>query len=235
MNNTPDDRLIEYLAGFITENKKNKITKVLKNRTRHITVVLEDIYQPHNASAVIRSCECFGIQNIHVIESKNRYSPNPDVTMGSNKWIDISYHGTGQSKHALQNTHDCITKLKEDDYKIIAMTPHDSSFTLETLPLNTKTALLFGSEENGLSKQAILESDACLGLPMFGFTESYNISVSVALALYAIINRLQNENIDYLLNDFEKKALRLKWYRKILKKHKHYEERFFIDRQNENT
>lgn len=226
MDNLKTQNLINYLGQFVTLNKKTKIKNVLEQRTRYITVVLEDIYQPHNASAVVRSCECFGVQDIHVIESRNSYSPNPEVTMGSNKWIDIIHHGSNKEEDAIKNTSECIQKLKKSDHQIVALTPHQSSYSLDALPLNKKTAFLFGSEEKGLSDNAIENADYCLSLPMYGFTESYNISVSAALTLFAITQRLQNENINYLLNESQKQELTLKWYRRILKKHEQLEKRF---------
>ena len=84
--------LFEYLTGFLTEHRKSLFSQIIENRTRYLTVVLEDIYQPQNASAVLRTCDCFGIQDVHIIENKNEYRISPDVALGSSQWLNINRH-----------------------------------------------------------------------------------------------------------------------------------------------
>ena len=87
---SPDEKqkLNIYLNQFVTEKRSQLMERILENRTRFISVVLENIYQPHNASAVIRSCEGFGIMDLHVIEEGNRFQENSDVTIGTSKWVN---------------------------------------------------------------------------------------------------------------------------------------------------
>src|SRR3569833_109672 len=146
--------LIEYLSQFITDNKREKMDQALMSRTRYLTLAVEDIYQPHNASAVVRTCDCFGLQELHIIENKNKYKINPDVTLGSSKCVDIISHNKEEN-----NTESCIMSLKKAGYKVIATTPHKNDLNLEDLPLDQKTALLFGNEVEGLSEKAIELSD----------------------------------------------------------------------------
>ncbi len=206
-------QLINYLAEFITQNKRDKIDQVITNRTRHVTVVLEDIYQPHNASAVIRSYEALGAQNIHVIEKKNKFKMVENIALGAAKWIDIMRY---------QDITSCIKSLKDNGYRIIATTPHPPEknaklYTLDDLPVESKMALMFGTEETGLSKQAIDLADEFMYIPMYGFTESFNISVSVALAVHYIITKLQQSKINWQLDKQEQLDLKLEFYKRAIK------------------
>ena len=110
--------LIDHLSRFVTENRLNLINSILERRTRYITLVLEDIYQPQNASAVLRSCECFGIQDIHIIENENEYKINRDVSLGSNQWLNLHYYNK-----AAFNTTDALKVLKEEGYRLVATSP----------------------------------------------------------------------------------------------------------------
>lgn len=221
------DSLLQYFGDLVTDNKKDKIREVLNFRTNHITIALEDIYQPHNASATLRTCDLLGVQNIHIIENWNRYSLNPEVDMGSSKWISLHrYNEKGDN-----NTERCIHTLREQGYRIVATTPHRNSVTLDELPLDQKSAFLFGNEKEGLSESSISMADAHLRLPMFGFTESYNISVSVAITLSSIVPRLhRSEGIPWRLSERERKELTLGWYKRIVSRSDLLEQRFLEGR-----
>ena len=151
-----DKGLIEYLSSVITEERYVQIQKVLQNRTRYLTVVLEDIYQSQNASAVLRTCDCFGIQDVHIIENKNEYNINPDVVQGASKWLSLSYYNEREN-----NTLDAINKLKADGYRIVATTPHTNDVNLEEFDINSgKIALVFGTELTGIpGHPCILEQE----------------------------------------------------------------------------
>lgn len=194
--------LIQYLASFVSDNRQDRITEVLVNRTRFLTVVLEDLFQPHNASAVLRSCDCFGIQDIHIIEKANRYRVNPDIALGSTQWL---------SRYKYDNTKACYDHLKSKGYRIAAMTLDDESISLEEVNLNQKTALCFGTEETGLTDTAIDLADIKIKIPMFGFTQSFNISVSAAISLYALTLKLHQSKYDWQLSDAEKETLKIEW------------------------
>ena len=206
-----DEELIKHLSQFITENKRQKIEDALQNRTYYLTVVLEDIYQPHNASAVVRTCDCFGIQKIHVIENKNLYKVNPDVTLGSSKWVDIVHHNKSSN-----NTRSCLEELKNSGYRIIATTPHKNDTNLEDLLLDQKTALIFGTEKEGLSQDALDMADGFVKIPMFGFTESLNISVCAAISIHHLSMKLRNTGKPWQLTEEEKNIVRLNWIRGII-------------------
>jgi tRNA (guanosine-2'-O-)-methyltransferase len=199
--------LIKHLEQFTTERRKNLFYSLIKNRTRHVTVVLEDIYQPQNASAVLRTCDCMGIQDVHIIENNNKYRLNPDVTLGSEKWLTLKTYNNGNN-----NTIDALKHIKAQGYRIVATTPHRNDINLEDFDvLKGKAAFLFGTEKNGLSKQALKLADEFLKIPMFGFTESFNISVSAAIILFHIISSLKKTEIKWQLSVKEQNELLLDW------------------------
>ncbi len=201
-------KLLEHLMSFVSDKRKKRFEEVLQHRTRHITVVLEDIFQPHNASAVLRSCDLTGVQDVHVIENGNDYNVNPEVALGSYKWLNLIKYNNNEN-----NTLDAFAKLRKDGYTIVATTPHKNDFNLDTLPIDKKVAVVFGTELTGLSELAINNADEYLRIPMYGFTESYNISVSAALTLFTLTQRLRRSEIDWQLSDDEISDILLNWAR----------------------
>ena len=209
----PSEELLNYFCRFISENRSAKMDQVLMNRTRHITVVIENIYQPHNASAVLRSCDCFGIQDLHIIENTHKYKINSDIVLGSGKWVNvIKHHGTSN------NTLNCINKLKLNGYKIIATTPHTEGIPLEEFQIESKLALFYGNEVDGLSNEVIANADGFLKIPMFGFTESLNISVTAAICMHHLTWKLRETEVFWRLPTEEKNELKLKWVKSILQR-----------------
>ncbi len=204
--------LISQFFEHISENKKEKFQDNVKKRTRHITVLLENLFQPHNASAVLRSCDCFGVQDIHIVENYNKYAPNREIDMGSSKWLNLYKYNKAE-----HNTTEAITHLKNQGYQIVATTPH-TDMTIDELPLDQPVALMFGTELTGLTDTALDQADAFVKLPMYGFTESYNVSVSVALALFSTTERMRKDpNIDWQLSESEMDEILLDWSRKVVK------------------
>lgn len=206
--------LNKFLEQFVTDERKQQMKEVLQYRTKYLTVVLEDIFQPQNASAVIRSCDCFGIQDIHVIENKNEYNINPDVVMGSSKWVSL--HRYNQQKN---NTREALKQLKNKGYRIVATTPHHDDVNLEDLNLDTgKLALVFGTELTGISDIVKEEADEYMKIPMFGFTESFNISVSAAVSLHHLKHKLHQSSINWQLNTDDYNLIYNQWLRRSIKK-----------------
>lgn len=217
--------LLEYLQSFVTENKNKLIAEKLRERTRHITVALEDIYEPHNASAVLRSAECFGVQDVHIIENTNYYELSQKVDLGSSKWLTLH-----QYREDHDNTTHCINQLKERGYKIVATSPHTDSVTLHELPVDQPLALLFGTEKLGLSTNAMELADYHMSIPMYGFTESLNISVSAAICLQHLTQKVRTENIGWQLSDQDHQELLNEWTRLCLKDPEGLEKRFYEDK-----
>ena len=200
-------QIIDYLSGFINEERRERLREILRQRTRHITVVLEDIYQPQNASAVVRTCECLGIQELHVIENHHEYRLNPAVVQGASKWIELVKH----NRAGEDNTRACIETLRQRGYRIIAMDPAPGSKTLEQLDVSEKLALCFGSEEPGLSATLQDLADETVGIPIHGFTQSYNLSVSAGISLYSLVTTLRNSGVNWQLGAGDATGLYIKW------------------------
>jgi len=212
LNNTEyKTALLHYFSAFVTGHKKEKIGNVLSQRTRALTVVLEDIYKPHNASAVIRTAECLGIQDIHIVEDRNPYDDNPYVTRGSAQWITLHHY----RHHNQQNIKKCFSQLKNQGYQIIATTPHDDAQPYQSMEINQKMAIVFGAEETGISDFVRANADAFVTIPMAGFTESFNISVSAAILLAHYVDKIKLK-LNWELSDEEKFNLTLDWYEGIV-------------------
>jgi len=215
-------QLLQYLLQFVSDNKKNLFNQVIAERTNYVTIVLEDIFQPQNASAVLRSCDVFGVQNVHIIENKNKYNVNPRVVHGASKWINIHKYNKTEN-----NTLSCFEILKTQGYKIFGTTPHTSDCLIQDLPLDHKIALVFGTEKKGLSKTAMQNVDGFVKIPMAGFTESLNISVSAAICLFEICKQLKSSYINWQLSEEEKINQLIIWSKKVIKDGKNIEKEFF--------
>ena len=210
-----EQQVLEHLSQFVSDHKKQFIEKVLSNRTRHVTVVLEDIYQSQNASAVVRTCECMGLQDVHIVEDTAKYEINVRVLKGSNKWLNLyRYRTKGENNAAV-----CFDRLRAQGYKILVADPSETCTSVHDLDISQqKVALVFGNELRGLSSFAWEQADEKIRIPMYGFTESLNISVSVAICLNSMLTRLRQNNVDVGLTEGEKEDIRLAWYRKIVRR-----------------
>ena len=207
-----DQKLLEYFEGYLTDKRKQTFKDVLSQRTRHFTVVLEDIYQAHNASAVVRTCDIFGVQDIHAIENKYTNKVSRHVAKGSQKWLNIKrYREDGD------NTTACLNHLKKEGYQIIGTTPHNNSCMLQEFDITKKSAFVFGVEAEGISDIVKDNADGFLKIPMVGFTESLNISVATAIILQDLTTKLRESTINWQLTDQEKKVLYFDWVKKTIK------------------
>ena len=210
-----EELVFQHLSKFVSDHRKEAIERVLDLRTRYITIILEDIFQSQNASAVVRTCECMGLQEIHMVENITKYSINPKVLRGANKWMDIKRYRSKKEN----NTIACFNQLRSEGYKILVADPDVDGVSVHDIDVNEgKLAVMFGNELRGASKESLRACDAKVKIPMYGFTESLNISVSVAICLDSMITKLRNGNISSGLNQSEKDNIRLKWYRKIVRK-----------------
>jgi tRNA (guanosine-2'-O-)-methyltransferase len=210
----------EYLAGLISPRRRERMEQVLGHRTRWLTVVLEDVYQPHNASAVLRSCEALGLQDVHVIESRNRYQVNPQVDLGASRWLTVRRY---------PDLAGCVQALRERGYHLLAASPHEGGQEPEQVDVGQPLAILLGTEEEGLSPAAVAAADGSVRVPMYGFTESLNVSVCAALILRELSRRLRQEPVAWELTETERAELRLEWYRRSVRGAELLEARFRVD------
>ena len=216
---------VKYLSGFVTPRRLELFDKVLAQRTRYLTVVLEDIYQSQNASAVLRSCDCFGIQDIHIIENQNIYTINPDVCLGSQKWLNLIKYNSKKN-----NTLAAFDNLRKRGYRIVATSPHQKSVKPDNFDISRgKVALVFGTELNGLTDTAIQQADECLHIPLHGFTESFNISISAAILLYHLTREIKKSEIHWELSKAENLELKEQWLKNSIKRADLLEQKFKSD------
>lgn len=201
-------KLLEYLESFLTENRRKRFQNVLPQRTKHFTVAIEDVYQLHNTSAVIRSCDVFGIQEVNIVEEVNSKRIDREIAMGAQKWVDLNrYH----------SVKDCITDLKSKGYQIVATTPYNHNCELIDFDISKKSCFFFGRETEGLSQKVLDEADCFLKIPMVGFTESLNISVSAAIILQHVSSKLRKSSINWQLTEQEIIEKRFDWVKKTIK------------------
>ncbi|MDO5607886.1 MAG: RNA methyltransferase [Capnocytophaga sp.] len=205
---TSDEKLLSYLENFITDERKQRFLDILQLRTNHFTVAVEDVFQAHNASAVVRTCEVFGVQQVHLIERRYGKRLDAKIAMGAQKWVDT---------HRYDNTLNCLQTLRESGYQIVATTPHTGACFLNDFDISKKSAFFFGTERSGLSKEVLDNADAFLKIPMVGFTESLNISVSVAIILQHLTDKLRHSDVGWQLSEEEKLLLKIDWTKKSIR------------------
>jgi tRNA (guanosine-2'-O-)-methyltransferase len=207
-------QLYEAMTDFFSENKRQLLDQNIQNRTKHLTLVMEDIFQSQNASAVLRTCDCFGIQNVHIIENQYEYTLNPDVALGSSKWVNY-YRYSNKNEN---NTLLAYEALRKKGYKIIATLPHENDVMLSDLDVTQPIALVFGTGKTGLSQDAIDNADGFVKIPMYGFTESFNISVSAALCSFYLTEKMRNTTgLDWKLTENQQIEQKLYWARQIVR------------------
>lgn len=218
-----DLKLLEYLESYLTERRKDRFKKVLAERTRHFTVVTEDVYQLHNTSAVMRTCDVFGIQDLHVVEEKISKRIDKEIAMGAQKWVNFNRYNSVK---------ECISNLKNSGYQIIATTPHDNSTLLHEFDVTKKSAFFFGKESDGLSDTVMQAADGFLKIPMYGFTESLNISVSAAIILQSVVTKLKQSEVDWKLSPEEIPEIEMEWVKRTIKASDEIIERYHRENPN---
>ena len=220
------EALIEYLAGHLTGRRRDRMETVLAQRTRWLTVVLEDIYQPHNASAVLRSCECFGVQDVHIVEDRNAYTISRDVALGASRWLNLVRWRAAKGR----TVDDCCDELARRGYRLAAATARQDAVRLDDFDVTRgPVAVIFGTELNGLTPAALARVTEAVHIPMSGFTESFNISVSAALILRELSARLRASEVGWQLADEERQDLLLRWMRGSINHSDELIERFLTD------
>ena len=219
LNIMVDNKLVEYLETYLTKNRIERFNKVLDNRTKHFTVATEDVYQLHNTSAVMRSCDVFGIQELHVIEERNVKRIDREIAMGAQKWVDLVRH---------HSTKEAIKAINAQGYQIVATTPHEEDCDLADFDFTKKSCFFFGRETQGLSDEVMKAADCFLKIPMVGFTESLNISVSAAIILQAVTQKMRSSNLEWQLTENEKLLKRFDWCKKTIKSFDEILDRYLI-------
>ena len=216
-----DLEYLHFLENILTDNRKERFLQVLEKRTNHFTIAMEDVFQLHNTSAVMRSCEVFGIQQLNVIEERYTKSIDKEIAMGAQKWVDVN---------RFNSISGCIIDLKNKGYQIIATTPHENDCDLDDFDISKPSALFFGTERDGLSEEVLQNADGFLKIPMAGFTESLNISVSAAIIIQNLMSRLHKSDIKWQLSEDEILIKRMEWAKNTIKDIKRIEERYYSEK-----
>ena len=205
-NNRPQewyDERADFLAEFITEERQRTLTAALAGRTRYMTLLAENTFHPHNASALMRHCDAFGVQELHTVETLCRFNPNASIVRGTDKWIDIRRHAS---------TAEALGALRAEGYRLVATTPHRESCTPETFDVTRGPfALVFGTEHAGISDEVMRCADEFIRIPMCGFVESLNVSASAAILLYTLSTRLRESSVDWRIPEDERDEILLRW------------------------
>lgn len=212
-----DPELLNFLESYLTPRRKALFDAIIMERTNHLTVATEDVYQLHNTSAVIRSCDVFGVQNVHIVEERNLRKIDREIAMGAQKWVEINRYHTVK---------DSVDTLREKGYQIVATTPHRDACFLDDFDISKPSALFFGTEKDGLSEELMNEADSFLKIPMVGFTESLNISVSAAIILQSLTSKLKKSGIPWELSEDERRETQLNWLKNSIKSSDQIIERF---------
>lgn len=219
---------LEFIQSFMSENRKAVIEKVLEQRTKHFTVVVEDIYRPQNASAVVRTCDVFGIQEMYATQRLHELTISSHVAKGSDQWVDIEVF----KKENTDNTQVAIDEMRRKGYQIVATSPHYGSTNPSDFDITKPSAIFFGAEKEGLSKNIIDQADAFIKIPMYGFTESLNISVSAAIILQTLVEKLRRSDVNWKLTEEEKLLLTFDWSKKSVKNPEKLLKRFHEERSS---
>ena len=194
---------LEYMTRFITDERREVLQRTVAQRTHYMRILTENMFHPQNASAIMRHCEAFGIQQIHTVEDRCKFDPSVNIVRGTQKWVDVEHH---------DNTAEALRALKGEGYRIVATTPHRFSATPETFDVTKgKFALVFGTEHAGISDEVIEAADDFLMIPMCGMVESLNVSASAAILIYMLSERIRNSVEGWQLTDAEQLKLLTRW------------------------
>ncbi len=206
-----NDQILQQLYEFISESKRDMLDQIAAERSNHCTVVLEDIVKEFNSSAVLRSCDCFGVQTLNIIAENQEFEVQREIARGAGNWVDVHIYD-GTNSPGLK----CINDLKSMGYQVVATSPHASQ-SINDIQIEQPIALVFGTERHGISETVLKNADQLVKIPMFGFTESFNISVSAAVILSQLRNRLEASTLDWKLSQEEQVKLKIKWCTKIIR------------------
>ena len=198
------DERTEYMKGFLTEERIEVLRRTLSERTRYMTILTENTFHPQNASALVRHCEAFGLQDLHTVETRCKFNPNVNIVRGTDKWVDITRH---------DSTEEAIKTLKGAGYRLVATTPHRESCTPETFDVEKGPfCLVFGTEHAGVSDEIIEAADEYLRIPMCGMVESLNVSASAAILIYMLSQRMRlSSSIDWRLTEDDAREMMFRW------------------------
>ena len=184
---------------------------------------MEDLIDPHNVNAVFRTGECLGIQKFHVIDNEQHFHVGKGVSKGSTKWIDIDcYDAEGGL-----NSESAIQKIKDKGLRLLVTSPSAKAIPINEIDISKPLALVIGNERDGVSDIMKRSADQLISIPMYGFTESFNVSVASAILIHSLSNRIHQEVVNWEISEQVKANYRFEWYKKSMARPDYYQ-KFFV-------
>ena len=169
------------LSPRLTDRRREKMEQVAGHRTKHVRLVLQDIHDPHNISACLRSAEAFGVLDIDIVNLYQKFAKPSSVSRGSFNWLKL---------HRYTDISDVVSDLRRSGYKLAAgYPPSQDTCKLDEIPVQQPVAVIFGNEHRGVSEEWAQHIDYRFTIPMVGMVESLNISVSAALSMYQLTEK----------------------------------------------
>ena len=199
MNN---QKIFQHLQQFLTDERLEKINHFAPESSDFVLPVIEDVFQFRNAAAIVRSVEACGFHKIIAMESEHEFNPNLRVTKGAETWVEVE---------KLPHNLDSLREIKNRGYKILAVSPENNATMLSDYDLKEPVALVFGTEAAGVSKEILDFADETLAIPMYGFTQSFNVSVAAAICVYELKQKLLRSNLDYKLSEEKLWEMKVRW------------------------
>lgn len=196
------EEIYSYLSGFLTEERLRKIEHFSQESSDFILPVVEDVYQFRNAAAILRSVEACGFHKVVALEKENVFDPNLRVTKGADTWVEVE---------KLPRTMDSLKDIKNRGYKIVAVSPERNTTMLPDYQPKEPLALVFGTEWEGTTDELLDFADETLAIPMYGFTQSFNVSVAASICMYDLKQKLINSGIDYKLSEEKLLEMKIRW------------------------
>lgn len=195
-------KIFEYLKGFLTPARLEKIERQSAKSSDYILPIVEDIYQFRNAAAIVRSVEACGFHKVVALEQNNVFDPNLRVTKGADIWVEVE---------KMPRNITSLQTIRDRGYKIVAVSPERNATMLPDYQPKEPVALVFGTEWEGATDELLDFADETLAIPMYGFTQSFNVSVAAAICMYDLKQKLLTSNQDYLLNEEKRTKLKIRW------------------------
>jgi tRNA (guanosine-2'-O-)-methyltransferase len=161
---------------LLLDRRRERVDRVVADRIRSLTLLVEGVHDPHNLAAVLRTAEGLGLQDVHILAAPSGFRPSEAVTQGADKWLTLHRHRDALS---------CAQALRADGYALYASLLSGDAIPLDAVPFEGRVALVFGNEHEGVSPELAGLCDGRFRIPMHGFTQSFNVSVAVGIALHA--------------------------------------------------
>lgn len=196
------EKTYEYLKQFLTGERLEKIEHLASESSDFVLPVMEDVYQFRNAAAIIRSVEACGFHKVVAMEARNVFDPNLSVTKGADTWVEIE-----KMPHSLES----LQQIRSSGYRLVAVSPEKQATMLPDFEIGTPVALIFGTEWQGVSEDILDFADDTLAIPMYGFTQSFNVSVAAAICCYDLKQKLLKSGLEYKLSPDKQLALKIRW------------------------